>query len=39
VKPEIGNSTPNHEKIRRMRRALFVDMDELRKSGRIKIPK
>jgi hypothetical protein len=31
-------SGDNHEKIRRMRRALFANLNELRKSGRIMIP-
>jgi hypothetical protein len=30
---------PNTEKIRRMREAHFASVDELRKSGRIKLPK
>ncbi|MGA3268958.1 MAG: hypothetical protein ABSE16_19325 [Verrucomicrobiota bacterium] len=33
-----NGSGNNHQKIRRMRRSLFADMNELRKSGRMKIP-
>ena len=36
---EENTQSDNTEKIRRMRQAAFADVDELQKSGRIKIPK
>jgi hypothetical protein len=36
---EENTPSDNYEKIRLMRRAMFADVDELRKSGRIKIPR
>ncbi len=36
---EQNSGFSNAEKIRLMRQALFADVDELEKSGRIKLPK
>jgi hypothetical protein len=36
---EQNSGFSNAEKIRLMRKAMFADVDELEKSGRIKIPK
>lgn len=36
---EKNTTLDNYEKIRRMRLALFADVDKLQASGRIKIPK
>jgi hypothetical protein len=36
---EENSGFSNAEKIRLMRQAMFADVDELRKSGRIKLPK
>jgi hypothetical protein len=36
---EQNSGFSNAEKIRLMRQAMFADVDELEKSGRIKIPK
>jgi hypothetical protein len=36
---EKNTTLDNYEKIRRMRLALFADVDKLQSSGRIKIPK
>jgi len=35
----VNTRTDNVEKIRLMRRAMFADVDELEKSGTVKIPK
>ncbi len=36
---EQNSEFSNAEKIRLMRQTIFADVDELRKSGRIKLPK
>jgi len=36
---EVNVPFDNREKIRLMRRAMFADVDELLKSGQIKLPK
>jgi hypothetical protein len=36
---EENTPSDNYEKIRRMRLAYFADVDELQKSGSLKIPK
>jgi hypothetical protein len=36
---EENTTCDNREKIRLMRQAMFADVDELQKSGRIKLPK